>query len=116
MASVATTPELFDVPQLCRYRGALCASPYRYEAFIAQLGTSWTYVELVAFIEMYLMEDARQLDTKPMLRDLDSWMRRMCVYNQNHRFTRAAGVVLRTGYPWTEQRADIDDGITWMGP
>lgn len=105
--------ELFEVPGIDRYRRDLCVTPYRYETFIAQLGASWSYVELVAFIEMYLLEDACQLDTKPSLRDLDSWMRRMCAYDQNPRFTRAARVVMRTGYPSIEERTDIDDGISW---
>ena len=108
--------ELFEAPGIDRYRRELCTIPYRYEDFVAQLGNSWSYVELVAFIEMYLLEDARYLDTSPSFRDFDSWMRRMCLYDENPRFTRAARLIIQRGYDRIGDGGDVDFGadINWM--
>ena len=108
--------ELFDAPGIDRYRRELCTIPYRYENFVAQLGNSWSYVELMAFIEIYLLEDARYLDTSPSFRDFDSWIRRMCLYDVNPRFTRAARLLIQTGYSRYRDESDDepDADISWM--
>ena len=107
--------ELFETPGIDCYQRRLCYVPYRYEDFVAQLGGSWSYVELVAFIEMYLLEDARVLDMSPSLKDLNSWMRRMCLYDTNPRSTRAARLVLRTGYDEIGS-GGADADICWTNP
>ena len=70
----------------------------------------------MAFIEIYLLEDARYLDTSPSFRDFDSWIRRMCLYDVNPRFTRAARLLIQTGYSRYRDESDDepDADISWM--